>query len=199
MISASTRGRELETVDFLMAHIDKFGTRRTYNHYAVGWAHAMNTPYQWTKQIASHWGGTRNGTIVHWPKGVTCEGRDQESVLPCASTSRRPSSKRPASRSQCRVHGVTQAPIEGSSMVIPSMMQRWRNGTRRNTLRCSGTAASTTKGWSAVTKHQYALGAHRWCASARVSTTTSGSSTMATKDWTQAQRPLKRRCQTSSP
>ena len=45
-----------------------------YNHYAVGWAHAMDTPYQWTKQVASHWGGTRNGTIVHWPNGFTAKG-----------------------------------------------------------------------------------------------------------------------------
>ena len=49
--------------------IDEFGTPTAYNHYAVGWAHAMDTPYQWTKQVASHWGGTRNGTIVHWPHG----------------------------------------------------------------------------------------------------------------------------------
>jgi arylsulfatase A-like enzyme len=39
-----------------------------------GWAHAMDTPYQWTKQIASHWGGTRNGTIVHWPQGIQAKG-----------------------------------------------------------------------------------------------------------------------------
>ena len=45
-----------------------------YNHYAVGWAHAMDAPYQWTKQVASHWGGTRNGTIVHWPNGIKAKG-----------------------------------------------------------------------------------------------------------------------------
>ena len=49
---------------------------KAYNHYAVGWAHAMDTPYQWTKQVASHWGGTRNGTIVHWPDGHRGQGRD---------------------------------------------------------------------------------------------------------------------------
>ena len=48
--------------------------RTSYNHYAVGWAHAMDTPYQWTKQVASHWGGTRNGTIVHWPNGINANG-----------------------------------------------------------------------------------------------------------------------------
>src|SRR5271166_4719708 len=49
----------LETPEFLMARLDKLGGPESYNHYAVGWAHAMNTPYQWTKQVASHWGGTR--------------------------------------------------------------------------------------------------------------------------------------------
>src|SRR3984893_16640604 len=60
----------LETPEFLMARLDKVGGADSYNHYAVGWAHAMNTPYQWTKQVASHWGGTRNGTIVSWPNGI---------------------------------------------------------------------------------------------------------------------------------
>src|SRR5580765_8211625 len=62
---------KLETPDFLMSKIDDFGGPDAYNHYAVGWAHAMDTPYQWTKQVASHFGGTRNGTIVHWPTGIT--------------------------------------------------------------------------------------------------------------------------------
>ncbi len=61
---------ELETTDFMREQIDRFGTPDAFNHYAVGWAHAMCTPYQWTKQVASHWGGTRNGTIVHWPNGI---------------------------------------------------------------------------------------------------------------------------------
>src|SRR5215510_14542038 len=61
---------DLLTPDFMIAHVDDLGTHKAYNHYAVGWAHAMDTPYQWTKQVASHWGGTRNGTIIHWPKGI---------------------------------------------------------------------------------------------------------------------------------
>ncbi|GMQ94158.1 MAG: hypothetical protein BMS9Abin12_1642 [Acidimicrobiia bacterium] len=65
---------EIETVEFLTARIDQFGTPAANNHFAVGWAHAMDTPYQWTKQVASHWGGTRNGTIVHWPKGFESRG-----------------------------------------------------------------------------------------------------------------------------
>ena len=68
------RRRALETAEFMASRIDKFGTPEAYNHYAVGWAHAMDTPYQWTKQVASHWGGTRNGTIVHWPNGIQAKG-----------------------------------------------------------------------------------------------------------------------------
>ena len=60
----------VETPEYLIASIDELGAPDAYNHYAVGWAHAMCTPYQWTKQVASHCGGTRNGTIVHWPDGI---------------------------------------------------------------------------------------------------------------------------------
>lgn len=62
--------QDLETPEYLSARLDKLGGPESYNHYAVGWAHAMNTPYQWTKQVASHWGGTRTATVVHWPKGI---------------------------------------------------------------------------------------------------------------------------------
>jgi arylsulfatase A-like enzyme len=55
----------VETVEFMKSKIGDFGGPKAYNHYAVGWVHAMDTPYQWTKQVASHWGGTCNGTIVH--------------------------------------------------------------------------------------------------------------------------------------
>ena len=65
----------LETPEFMLSKIDEFGSPSSYNHYAVGWAWAMNTPFQWTKQVASHWGGTRNGTIVHWPNGHHGAGR----------------------------------------------------------------------------------------------------------------------------
>jgi arylsulfatase A-like enzyme len=57
---------DLMTPEFLIERIDDFGTTKANNHYAVGWAHAMDTPYQWTNQVASHFGGTRNGTIIHW-------------------------------------------------------------------------------------------------------------------------------------
>jgi hypothetical protein len=58
----------------VLAQIDDLGTWKTYNHYPVGWAHAMDTPFQWTKQIASHYGGTRNGTVISWPVRIQDRG-----------------------------------------------------------------------------------------------------------------------------
>jgi arylsulfatase A-like enzyme len=64
----------LETPAYLASKIEEWGGPTAFNHYAVGRAHAVCTPYQWTKQLASHWGGTRTGTIVHWPKGIKAKG-----------------------------------------------------------------------------------------------------------------------------
>ena len=86
---------DLETPEFLREHIEKFGGPEAYNHYAVGWAHAMDTPYQWTKQVASHWGGTRNGTIVHWPAEIKARVRSAASSA-TSSTWPRPSWRRRA-------------------------------------------------------------------------------------------------------
>ena len=58
----------------MLPHLEEIGGPMTYCHYPVGWAHAMDTPYQWTKQVASHWGGTRNGMILHWPVGIKAKG-----------------------------------------------------------------------------------------------------------------------------
>ncbi len=58
----------------MMNHIDDWGSPNTFPHYAIGWAHAGNTPFQWTKQVASHFGGTRNGMVIHWPAGIKSKG-----------------------------------------------------------------------------------------------------------------------------
>ena len=65
---------DIEAPEFMASRIDDLGGPVGFNRYAVGWAHALNTPDQWTKQVASNWGGTRNGTIVHWPEGIESKG-----------------------------------------------------------------------------------------------------------------------------
>jgi arylsulfatase len=105
----------LETAEFMASRVDDFGSPSAYNHYAVGWAHAMNTPYQWTKQVASHWGGTRNGTIVHWPSGIESAGEVRTQfhhVIDVAPTVLE-AARLPA---PTLVHGVLQKPLEGVSM-----------------------------------------------------------------------------------
>jgi arylsulfatase len=106
----------LMTPEYVLEHIDEFGTPAAYNHYSCGWAHAMDTPYQWTKQVASHWGGTRNGTIVHWPRGFTARGevRDQFShVIDVAATVLEAAGL----PEPVLVEGVQQKPYEGTSML----------------------------------------------------------------------------------
>ena len=136
---------DLETPEFMVSRIDDFGTPRAYNHYAVGWAHAMDTPYQWTKQVASHWGGTRNGTIVHWPNGIEAKGEIRSQfhhVIDVAPTILEAAglpepSVRATASSRCR-STASAWPTRSTTRTRPS-------GTRRSTSRCSATAASTTR------------------------------------------------------
>ena len=105
----------LETAEFMASKIDQFGGPEAYNHFAVGWAHAMDTPYQWTKQVASHWGGTRNGTIVHWPNGFAARGEVRSQfchVIDVAPTVLEAAGLPAPSF----VHGVQQMPHHGTSM-----------------------------------------------------------------------------------
>ena len=98
-----------------MKFYDVWGTDQTYPHYAVGWAWALDTPYQWTKEVASHFGGTRNGMAMAWPARIKDKGgiRNQfhhvidivPTILEAAGL------PEPVS-----VNGIAQKPIEGVSM-----------------------------------------------------------------------------------
>ncbi len=143
----------IETPEFLKTHIAEFGTPKAYNHYAVGWAHAMCTPYQWTKQIASHWGGTRNGTIVHWPNGIRAKGglRDQFShVIDVAPTILEAA----GIPEPTMVHGITQSPMEGTSMGYSFDDADAPERHDVQYFEMHGNRGLYYKGWSAITKHR---------------------------------------------
>ena len=143
----------IETTEFLKAHIDEFGTPQAYNHYAVGWAHAMCTPYQWTKQIASHWGGTRNATIVHWPNGIKAKGelRHQFShVIDVAPTILEAAGLPDPEM----VHGITQSPMEGMSMLYSFDDAKALERHDVQYFEMFGNRGLYYKGWSAITKHR---------------------------------------------
>jgi arylsulfatase A-like enzyme len=142
----------VETVEFMKSKIDDFGGPKAYNHYAVGWAHAMDTPYQWTKQVASHWGGTRNGTIVHWPKGIEAKGEIRSQfhhVIDIAPTVLEAAGL-PA---PTIVNSVQQAPLEGCSMLYTFNDARAaeRHETQYFEMFCN--RGIYHKGWTAVTRH----------------------------------------------
>ena len=143
----------IETPEFLQARIDKWGGPESYPHYAVGWAHAMNTPYQWTKQVASHWGGTRNGTIIHWPKGILAKGEMRwqfHHVIDVAPTILEAAGlPEPTS-----VNGVQQKPIEGVSMLYSFNDGQAAERHETQYFEMFGNRGIYHKGWTAVTRHK---------------------------------------------
>jgi arylsulfatase A-like enzyme len=143
----------IETPEFLTARLDKLGGPESYNHYAVGWAHALNTPYQWTKQVASHWGGTRNGTIVHWPEGIKGEGEIRTQfhhVIDVAPTILEAA----GIPEPIFVNGVQQKPIEGVSMLYSFNDAKAAERHETQYFEMFGNRGIYHKGWTAVTRHK---------------------------------------------
>jgi arylsulfatase A-like enzyme len=143
---------DLNTPDLLIERMDDLGTPRAYNHYAVGWAHAMDTPYQWTKQVASHWGGTRNGTIVHWPKGIKANGQIRSQFHHVIDVA--PTILEVAGLPQpTLVNGVMQEPLHGVSMrySFDDAKAAERHETQYFEMFCN--RGIYHKGWTAVTRH----------------------------------------------
>lgn len=105
-----------ETLEYVESRLPDFGTYKSSNLYPVGWAWAMNTPFQWTKQVASHFGGTRNGLVMQWPAVIGDKGGKRSQfhhVIDIAPTILDAAHlPQPA-----RVNGVDQRPIEGISMI----------------------------------------------------------------------------------
>ncbi len=106
----------VETIPYLLSIQDELGGPLTYNHYPVGWAHAMDTPFQWTKQVASHFGGTRNGLVISWPKRIKQVGQIRSQF--CSVIDIVPTILEAAGVQQpSMINGVKQTPIEGTSLV----------------------------------------------------------------------------------
>jgi len=145
--------QDLETPEYLMDRIDKLGGTESYNHFAVGWAHALDTPYQWTKQVASHFGGTRNGTIVSWPKGICAKGEVRSQfhhVIDVAPTVLEAAGiPEPLS-----VNGIAQDPIEGVSMRYSFDDAKAAERHETQYFEMFGNRGIYHKGWTAVTKHR---------------------------------------------
>ena len=103
------------TAEQQMPFYDVWGTAMTYPHYAVGWAWAFDTPYKWTKQIPSYFGGTKQGMAISWPAKITDKGgiRWQFHHLIDIVPTLLEVTGIPA---PVMVDGIAQKPIEGVSM-----------------------------------------------------------------------------------
>jgi arylsulfatase A-like enzyme len=143
---------QFETAEFMAAHIDGFGTPAAYNHYAVGWAHAMDTPFQWTKQVASHWGGTRTGTIVHWPNGFKARGevRSQFHHLIDVAATVLDAAGLPE---PTFVNGIQQMPLHGVSMAYAFDDPKAPEARETQYFEVACNRAIYHQGWTAVTRH----------------------------------------------
>jgi arylsulfatase len=141
-----------EDPNYILAHLDEIGGPKSYNHYPVGWAWAMDTPFQWGKQIASHFGGTRNPLVISWPARIKDKGavRTQfhhaidivPTILEAASI------EQPSS-----VNGVTQRPIEGISMVYSFDDAKAEERHRVQYFEMFGNRAIYRNGWVACVRH----------------------------------------------
>ena len=143
----------IETPEFLLATLPGLGGPDSYNHYSVGWAHAMDTPYQWTKQVASHFGGTRNGAIVHWPRGMEAQGGIRSQFAHVIDVA--PTILEAAGLAEPTfVHGVMQTPMQGVSMRYAFDDEQAADRHETQYFEMFGNRGIYHQGWTAVTRHK---------------------------------------------
>jgi arylsulfatase len=142
-----------ETVEEQLKYIDEWGGPTTYPHMAAGWAVAGDTPFAWTKQVASNFGGTRNGLVVHWPKRIRAKGEVRAQfhhVIDVAPTVLQAAGL-PEPKS---VNGTPQAPIEGVSMAYSFDDARAASRRKTQYFEMFGNRAIYSNGWYAATVHK---------------------------------------------
>jgi arylsulfatase A-like enzyme len=141
-----------ETIASQLRRLDEFGGPTAYNHFAVGWAIAGNTPFKWVKQMASHFGGTRNPMIVHWPKGIKAkdEVRAQfHHVIDIAPTIL----EAVGIPQPDVVNGVKQRPIEGVSIMYSFDDAKAKDRRTTQYFEMFGNRAIYHEGWVAACQH----------------------------------------------
>jgi arylsulfatase A-like enzyme len=142
-----------ESTEFMLEKIDAWGGPECFNHFAAGWAVAGNTPFTWTKQVASNFGGTRNGIVFHWPQGIRAKGQVRSQfhhVVDLAPTIFE-AAKVPAPKV---VEGVPQQPIEGISMAYSFDHPEASDRRRTQYFEMGGNRAIYHEGWLAGTIHK---------------------------------------------
>ena len=145
-------GGLLEDPSLLVQHLDEIGGPNAYNHYPVGWAWAMNTPFQWGKQVASHLGGVRNPMVIAWPDRIKDQGgvRTQfHHVIDVAPTILQAAKILEPKE----VNGVKQKPIEGVSMLYSFDRANTADTRLVQYFEMFGNRALYKDGWIAAARH----------------------------------------------
>ena len=144
-------GVQEKTEDILKVY-DKLGGPMTYNHYAAGWAIAGDTPFTWTKMVASNYGGTRNGMVIHWPRGLAAKGQlrtQWHHVIDIA-----PTILEAAGLPEPNVvNGIPQTRIEGVSMLYTFGDANAKDRRLTQYFELYGNRAIYYDGWLAGTVH----------------------------------------------
>ena len=138
--------------DQMMNHIDDWGGPTTFPHFAIGWAWAGNTPFQWTKQVASHFGGTRNGMVLHWPKGIKSKGeiRSQFSHVNDVAPTVLEAANIPEPTT---VDGIKQRKMDGVSMLYTVDDAQAKDRHTTQYFEMFGNRGIYKDGWVACTRH----------------------------------------------
>ncbi len=142
--------KEPESLELL--HYEEWGTDKTYPHMAVGWSWAFDTPFKWTKQVASHFGGTRQGLAISWPGhikdlgGIRSQFHHVIDIVPTLL-------EITGIQAPATVDGIEQKPIEGVSMVYTFDQANARVASRHDTqyFEMVGNRAIYHDGWIAST------------------------------------------------
>jgi arylsulfatase len=138
--------------DQMMQHIDTWGGPNTFPHFAIGWAWAGNTPFQWTKQVASHFGGTRNGMVLHWPKGIKAKGELRSQFHHVVDVA--PTALEAAKLPQPKVvNGIKQRPMDGVSMLYSVDNAKATDRRKTQYFEMFGNRGIYHEGWTASTRH----------------------------------------------
>jgi len=142
-----------ESVADILKRYDDLGGPMSYPHMAAGWAVAGDTPFTWTKQVASNFGGTRNGMVIHWPKRVTAKGEVRSQFHHVIDVA--PTVLEAAGLPEPKVvNGTRQAPIEGVSMVYTFDDGRAESRHKTQYFEIFGNRAIYADGWFAGTIHR---------------------------------------------
>jgi arylsulfatase A-like enzyme len=143
----------VESVADVLKHFDDLGGPMSYPHMAAGWAVAGDTPFTWTKQVASNFGGTRNGMVVYWPKGVKAKGEVRSQFHHVIDVA--PTVLEAAGLPEPKVvNGTPQVPIEGVSMVYTFDDAKAQSRHKTQYFEIFGNRAVYADGWFAGTIHK---------------------------------------------